>query len=433
MPESFGARLKHSWDAFVDAFSGRQSREFWYMGPSSSYRPDRVRMTRGNERTIVTAIYNRIALDVASVDIRHVRLDDNDRYKEDINSNLNDCLSFMANKDQTAREFIQDVVMSMFDEGCIAIVPVKTTVNPRTGSFDIDELRTGKIVEWYPTSVKVNVYNETTGKREDIIMGKSTVAIIENPFYAVMNEPNSTVQRLIRKLALLDAADEDATSGKLDLIIQLPYVIKSEARQRQAEERRKQIERQLSEGRYGIAYTDGTERITQLNRSVENNLLKQIEYLQDLVYSQLTITQEIMNGTADEATMLNYQNRTIAVILSRITESMKCKFLTKTARTQRQSIEFFQDPFKLVPIQNLADIADKFTRNEIMSSNEIRQIVGMKPSKDPEADELRNKNISQPVERQNQPSDSNEQEAESQRSSRSNTNIEGGNRQNGET
>lgn len=433
MPESFGARLKHSWDAFVDAFSGRQSREFWYMGPSSSYRPDRVRMTRGNERTIVTAIYNRIALDVASVDIRHVRLDDNDRYKEDINSNLNDCLSFMANKDQTAREFIQDVVMSMFDEGCIAIVPVKTTVNPRTGSFDIDELRTGKIVEWYPTSVKVNVYNEATGKREDIIMGKSTVAIIENPFYAVMNEPNSTVQRLIRKLSLLDAADEDATSGKLDLIIQLPYVIKSEARQRQAEERRKQIERQLSEGRYGIAYTDGTERITQLNRSVENNLLKQIEYLQDLVYSQLTITQEIMNGTADEATMLNYQNRTIAVILSRITESMKCKFLTKTARTQRQSIEFFQDPFKLVPIQNLADIADKFTRNEIMSSNEIRQIVGMKPSKDPEADELRNKNISQPVERQNQPSDSNEQEAESQRSSRSNTNIEGGNRQNGET
>lgn len=433
MPESFGARLKHSWDAFVDAFSGRQSREFWYMGPSSSYRPDRVRMTRGNERTIVTAIYNRIALDVASVDIRHVRLDDNDRYKEDINSNLNDCLSFMANKDQTAREFIQDVVMSMFDEGCIAIVPVKTTVNPRTGSFDIDELRTGKIVEWYPTSVKVNVYNEATGKREDIIMGKSTVAIIENPFYAVMNEPNSTVQRLIRKLALLDAADEDATSGKLDLIIQLPYVIKSEARQRQAEERRKQIERQLSEGRYGIAYTDGTERITQLNRSVENNLLKQIEYLQDLVYSQLTITQEIMNGTADEATMLNYQNRTIAVILSRITESMKCKFLTKTARTQRQSIEFFQDPFKLVPIQNLADIADKFTRNEIMSSNEIRQIVGMKPSKDPEADELRNKNISQPVERRNQPSDSNEQEAESQRSSRSNTNIEGGNRQNGET
>lgn len=433
MPESFGARLKHSWDAFVDAFSGRQSREFWYMGPSSSYRPDRVRMTRGNERTIVTAIYNRIALDVASVDIRHVRLDDNDRYKEDINSNLNDCLSFMANKDQTAREFIQDVVMSMFDEGCIASVPVKTTVNPRTGSFDIDELRTGKIVEWYPTSVKVNVYNEATGKREDIIMGKSTVAIIENPFYAVMNEPNSTVQRLIRKLALLDAADEDATSGKLDLIIQLPYVIKSEARQRQAEERRKQIERQLSEGRYGIAYTDGTERITQLNRSVENNLLKQIEYLQDLVYSQLTITQEIMNGTADEATMLNYQNRTIAVILSRITESMKCKFLTKTARTQRQSIEFFQDPFKLVPIQNLADIADKFTRNEIMSSNEIRQIVGMKPSKDPEADELRNKNISQPVERRNQPSDSNEQEAESQRSSRSNTNIEGGNRQNGET
>lgn len=433
MPESFGARLKHSWDAFVDAFSGRQSREFWYMGPSSSYRPDRVRMTRGNERTIVTAIYNRIALDVASVDICHVRLDDNDRYKEDINSNLNDCLSFMANKDQTAREFIQDVVMSMFDEGCIAIVPVKTTVNPRTGSFDIDELRTGKIVEWYPTSVKVNVYNEATGKREDIIMGKSTVAIVENPFYAVMNEPNSTVQRLIRKLALLDAADEDATSGKLDLIIQLPYVIKSEARQRQAEERRKQIERQLSEGRYGIAYTDGTERITQLNRSVENNLLKQIEYLQDLVYSQLTITQEIMNGTADEATMLNYQNRTIAVILSRITESMKCKFLTKTARTQRQSIEFFQDPFKLVPIQNLADIADKFTRNEIMSSNEIRQIVGMKPSKDPEADELRNKNIGQPVERQNQPSDSNEQEAESQRSSRSNTNIEGGNRQNGET
>lgn len=433
MPESFGARLKHSWDAFVDAFSGRQSGEFWYMGPSSSYRPDRVRMTRGNERTIVTAIYNRIALDVASVDIRHVRLDDNDRYKEDINSNLNDCLSFMANKDQTAREFIQDVVMSMFDEGCIAIVPVKTTVNPRTGSFDIDELRTGKIVEWYPTSVKVNVYNEATGKREDIIMGKSTVAIVENPFYAVMNEPNSTVQRLIRKLALLDAADEDATSGKLDLIIQLPYVIKSEARQRQAEERRKQIERQLSEGRYGIAYTDGTERITQLNRSVENNLLKQIEYLQDLVYSQLTITQEIMNGTADEATMLNYQNRTIAVILSRITESIKCKFLTKTARTQRQSIEFFQDPFKLVPIQNLADIADKFTRNEIMSSNEIRQIVGMKPSKDPEADELRNKNISQPVERQNQPSDSNEQEAESQRSSRSNTNIEGGNRQNGET
>ena len=392
MPVTFGDRLKHAWNAFLD-------RDFYpdfrYYGPSYASRPDRVRMTRGNDRTIVTAIYNRIALDVASVDIRHVRLDDNDRYKEDMDSSLNECLTLRANKDQTAKEFMQDVVMSMFDEGSVVIVPVETTVNPKTGSFDITSLRTGKAVDWYPDHVKVNVYNELTARREDIIMAKSSVAIVENPFYSVMNETNSTVHRLVRKLSLLDSVDEDAASGKLDLIIQLPYVIKSEARQRQAEERRKQIERQLSEGRYGIAYTDGTERITQLNRSVENNLLKQIEYLQDLVYSQLTITQEIMNGTANESTMLNYQNRTIAVILSRIVDAMRCKFLTKTARTQRQSIEFFRDPFKLVPVQNLADIADKFTRNEIMSSNEIRQIVGMKPSSDPKADELRNKNINE--------------------------------------
>lgn len=392
MPVTFGDRLKHAWNAFLD-------RDFYpdfrYHGPSHANRPDRVRMTRGNDRTIVTAIYNRIALDVASVDIRHVRLDENDHYKEDMNSSLNECLTLRANKDQTAKEFMQDVVMSMFDEGSVVVVPVETTVNPKTGSFDITSLRTGKVVDWYPDHVKVNVYNELTARREDIIMAKSSVAIVENPFYSVMNETNSTVHRLVRKLSLLDSVDEDAASGKLDLIIQLPYVIKSEARQRQAEERRKQIERQLSEGRYGIAYTDGTERITQLNRSVENNLLKQIEYLQNLVYSQLTITQEIMNGTANESTMLNYQNRTIAVILSRIVDAMRCKFLTKTARTQKQSIEFFQDPFKLVPVQNLADIADKFTRNEIMSSNEIRQIVGMKPSSDPKADELRNKNINE--------------------------------------
>jgi len=389
----FTSRIQHAWNAFMNKDPTYGYRD---IGMGYSYRPDRVRLTRGNERSIITAIYNRIAIDASSVNMNHTRLDENERYVSDMDSGLNSCLSLSANIDQTGRAFIQDVVMSMLDEGCVAIVPVDTTFNPEiSGAYDISTMRTGKILDWYPAHVKVKVYNEKTGKKEDLLLQKSTVAIIENPFYSVMNEPNSTMQRLIRKLNMLDAIDEQSSSGKLDLIIQLPYVIKTEARRRQAEERRKDIEMQLAGSKYGIAYADGTERITQLNRPVDNNLMSQIEYLTSMLYSQLGITQSILDGTADDKTMLNYYNRTIEPILSAIADEMKRKFLTKTARSQMQSISFFRDPFKLVPVNEISEIADKFTRNEIMTSNEIRQVVGMKPSDDPKADELRNKNLSQ--------------------------------------
>lgn len=391
MENSIRSRVKRAWNIFMNRDPSREYRD---TGMSSYYRPDRPRFTRGNEQSIVTSVYNRIALDVASVAIRHVRLDDNGRYLEDINSGLNSCLTLEANLDQTGRAFIQDAVMSMFDEGCVALVPVDTDVDPEaTDSYKIESIRTGKIVEWKPRHVRVRLYNDRTGVKEEVLLRKDTVAIIENPLYAVINEPNSTMQRLIRKLNLLDVVDEQSSSGKLDLIIQLPYVIKTEARRQQAENRRKDIENQLAGSKYGIAYTDGTERITQLNRSVENNLLKQVEYLTSMLYSQLGITQAILDGTADEKTMLNYNNRTIEPILSALVDEMKRKFLTQTARSQKQSIMFFRDPFRLVPVNELAEIADKFTRNEIMTSNEIRQVIGMKPSKDPRADELRNKNL----------------------------------------
>jgi hypothetical protein len=386
-------RIQHAWNAFL---SRDPTDSYWSYGAGSAYRPDRPRFSRGNEKSIVTAVYNRIALDVSAIDIKHVRVDENGRYEETIDSTLNNCLTLEANIDQTGRNFVQDIVMSMLDEGCVAIVPIDTDVDPKlTESYRILTMRTGRIVEWYPEHVRVSVYNDRTGKRQEITVPKSTVSIIENPLYAVMNEPNSTLQRLIRKLNLLDYIDEQSGSGKLDLIIQLPYIIKTPARKDQAEARRADIERQLSGSKYGIAYTDGTERITQLNRPVENNLLKQIEYLTSMLYSQLGITQSILDGSADEKSMLNYHNRTIEPILSAITDEMKRKFLSKTARTQGQSIEFFRDPFRLVPVNDIAEIADKFTRNEIMSSNEIRQIIGMKPSKDPAADELRNKNLNQ--------------------------------------
>lgn len=392
MELTFSNRLKHAFNAFMN----RDPTYHHDTGASYSSRPDRPRLSRGNERSIVTAIFNRIAVDAAGITIKHCRLDENDRFAEEINSGLNDCLNLEANIDQTGRSFIQDVVMSMLDEGCVAIVPIDTTLNPKdTNSYDILSMRTGKIIEWFPTSVRVRVYNDRTGEKQDIILPKKQVAIIENPLYAVVNEPNSTMQRLIRKLSLLDVTDEQTASGKLDLIIQLPYVIKTDARREQVEKRRKDIESQLAEGKYGIAYTDGTEKITQLNRSIENNLMKQIEYLTNMVYSQLGITQAILDGTADEQTMLNYNNRTIEPIVSAIVDEMKRKFLTKTARSQLQSISYFRDPFKLVPVNDIAEIADKFTRNEIMTSNEIRQIIGMKPSDDPKADELRNSNISQ--------------------------------------
>jgi len=400
MEMSFGSRLKHAWNAF----NGNAHMDYRNLGMSYSYRPDRPRLSRGNERSIVTSVYNRIALDVAALKIQHIRLDENERFVSVIQDGLNNCLTVEANIDQTARAFIQDVVISMFDEGSVAIVPVDTTTNPNiTGSYDIQSMRVGQILDWYPMYVRVRVYNELTGKKEDIVVPKSTVAIIENPLYAVINEPNSTMQRLIRKLNLLDVIDEQSGSGKLDLIIQLPYVIKTEARRQQAENRRKDIEGQLSGSKYGIAYTDGTERITQLNRSVNNNLMSQIEYLTSMLYSQLGITQSILDGTADEKTMLNYNNRTIEPIISAIVDEMKRKFLTKTARSQLQSISFFRDPFKLVPVNDIAEIADKFTRNEIMTSNEIRQVVGMKPSDDPRADELRNKNLSAPSESTSDP------------------------------
>lgn len=414
MSETFGSRLKHAWNAFTNK---DPTEDYSSNGLMVSYgtRPDRPRFTRGNERSIATSVYNRIAMDVASLRINHVRLDENDRFTSIINSGLNECLTLSANLDQTGRAFIQDVVMSLLDEGCVAIVPVDTTIDPRkSGSYDIESMRTAKVVDWYPNAVKVRLYNDRTGNKEEVVLPKSTVAIIENPLYAVMNEPNSTLQRLIRKLNLLDAIDNQSGSGKLDLIVQLPYVVKSEARKRQAEERRQSIEDQLTNTKYGIAYTDGTEKITQLNRPIENNLLKQIEYLTTQLYGQLGISQPVMDGTADEKTMLNYNNRTIEPIISNIVDEMKRKFLTKTARSQRQSIMFFRDPFKLVPVENVAEIADKFTRNEIMTSNEFRQVIGMKPSDDPKADELRNANISEPSDAQAQRLQDNQSEEEAE-------------------
>lgn len=389
---SFLDRLQHGWNAFLN------NRDPTYynrnLGSGYSYRPDRARLTRGNERSIVTSIYNRMALDVAAITIQHCKLDEDGRFVEVVKSGLNTCLTLEANLDQTGRAFKQDAIISMFDEGHIALVPIDTTIDPKvTGSYDIQSMRVAKILEWFPAHVRVRVYNERTGLKEDIIVPKSTTAIIENPLYAVMNQPNSTMQRLIRKLNLLDAIDEQSSSGKLDLIIQLPYVIKSDARRRQAEDRRKDIEDQLAGSKYGIAYTDGTEKITQLNRSVDNNLMKQIEYLTSMLYSQLGITQSIMDGTADEKTMLNYYNRSIEPIIAAIVDEMNRKFLTKTARTKGQAILFFRDPFKLVPVAELAEIFDKFTRNEIASSNEMRQVIGWKPSDDPNADKLQNSNL----------------------------------------
>ena len=400
MESSFFTRLKSGWNAFLAREPTRDyiyDRGFRDIGTSFTYRPDRTRFSRGNERSIVTSVFNQIAMDVAAVDIKHCRLDKNGRYVEDMKSGLNECLGLEANIDQTGRAFIQDVVMSMLDEGAVAIVAVDTSVDPKlSNSYDILSMRTGKIIEWFPAHVKVRVYNERTGQKEDITLPKRQVAIIENPLYAVINEPNSTMQRLIRKLNLLDAIDEQSGSGKLDLIIQLPYTIKSELRQQQADKRRKDIEEQLK-GPYGIAYTDATERITQLNRPVENNLMKQIEYLTSQFYGQLGITQAVMDGTADERTMLNYNNRTIEPILSAIVDAMRRVFLTKTARSQGQTVTFFRNPFKLVAVADIANMADTFTRNEILSSNEFRQILGFKPSDDPKADQLVNSNIAQPA------------------------------------
>ena len=397
MENTISSRLKHAWNAFINNRDPTAS--FRDIGGGYSYRPDRPRLTRGNERSIVTSVYNRIALDVAAIDIQHCKLDENGRLLEEMDSKLNQCLTLEANLDQTSRAFIQDAVMSMLDEGCVAIVPVETTLDPKvTQSYDILSMRTAKILEWFPKHVRVRLYNERTGQKEDIMLPKSMVAIVENPLFAVINEPNSTMQRLIRKLSLLDVTDEQTASGKLDLIIQLPYIIKTDARRQQAEQRRKDIEMQLAGSKYGIAYTDGTEKITQLNRSLENNLMKQVEYLTNLLFSQLGITQSILDGTADEKTMLNYYTRTIEPIVSAIVDEMKRKFLSKTARSQKQSIMFFRDPFKLVPVNDIAEIADKFTRNEIMSSNEFRQIVGLRPSNDPKADKLINSNLNHPEE-----------------------------------
>lgn len=396
MDQPFAVRLKNAWNTFLNK-DPTEKNSYYSYSSVSSFRPDRPRFTGGNERSIVTALFNRIALDAASVHIVHARLDDNSRMIEVIKSGLNDCLTIEANIDQSGRELIQDIVQSMLDEGCVALVPVDTNLNPyKTDGFDILSLRVGKITQWYPSHIKVNLYNERVGKKEEIILPKKMVAIIENPLYSVINEPNSTMKRLIRKLSLLDMTDEHNSSGKLDLIIQLPYVIKNETRKEQAEKRRKDIENQLVGSKYGVAYTDGTERITQLNRPIDNNLMSQIEYLTSMLYSQLGITKAVLEGTASEAELTNYFNRTIEPILSAITDSMIRKFLTKTARTQKQSILFFRDPFKLLPVSNLAEVADKFTRNEIMSSNEFRQIVGLRPSDDPRADKLENKNIRNP-------------------------------------
>lgn len=394
MEESFFSRLKHAYNVFRN----RDPTKYYKSdGPGYFNRPDRVRLTRGNERTIITSIYNRIALDVSAIVIQHCKVDESGRFLSVVNSGLNECLNLSANLDQTGRAFIQDAVMSMLDEGCVALVPVETDLDPNvTGSYDITSIRTAKVMEWLPDKVKVRVYNEATAQKEDIVLPKSMVAIVENPFYAIMNEPNSTMQRLSRKLNLLDAVDEQSGSGKLDLIIQLPYTIKTEARRQQAEIRRKDIEEQLSGSKFGIAYTDGTERIMQLNRPIENNLMKQIEYLTEMLYSQLGITKAILDQTADEQAMTNYYTRVIEPIISALVDEMRRKFLTKTARTRLQTIMFFRDPFKLVPVGKVAEIADKFTRNEILTSNEVRQIVGFKPSDDPKADQLVNSNIAQP-------------------------------------
>lgn len=394
---SFGERLAHAWNAFKTTEKEERANNFNPdIGMSYMYRPDRPRLRVGNERSMITAVYNKIAIDVAQVNIYHARVDDNKKYVETIESGLNECLTVEANIDQTGRQLIMDITMSMFDEGVVAVVPVDTTINPIfSGAYDIKTMRVGKILQWYPEHVKVRLYNEKNGKRQEVTLPKRMVAIIENPLYAIMNEPNSTMQRLIRKLSILDAIDEQSGAGKMDLIIQLPYIIKTEARRAQAEQRRKDIEMQLEGSKYGIAYTDGTERITQLNRPIENNLMGQIEFLTSTLYSQLGITKEVFEGTADEKAMLNYYNRTVEPILSTITEEMTRKFLTKTARSQKQSIVFIRDPFKLVPVNEIAGMADTFTRNEIMSSNEFRSVIGRKPSNDPKADELRNKNLNQ--------------------------------------
>lgn len=390
MEMNIGSRLKHAWNAFLN----RDPPGSRYYEGGYSYRPDRMRFSRGSERTIINAIYNRIALDAASITINHVKLDENNRFDSIIDSGLNYCLNIEANADQAGRGLIQDIVMTFLEEGVAAVVPEKTNFDPRySNSYEIYSMRVGVPVEWYPNHVRVRLFNELTGQKEEITFPKKMVALIENPFYAVMNAPNSTMQQLVRKLALLDVVDEQAGSGKLDMIIQLPYVIKSQARRDQAEQRRTDIEKQLSGSKYGIAYTDGTERIVQLNRSLENNILKSIEYLTNMVYSQLGVTQEILNGTADEKTMNNYMNRIIEPVVSAIADEFKRKFLTKTARTQGQSIMFFRDPFRLAPVSMIAEMADKFTRNEIMTPNEIRQVIGMKPSKDPKSDQLVNRNI----------------------------------------
>lgn len=395
---TFAERLQHGWNAFINNKDPTEVSPQIYVG-STYYRPDRLRLSRGRERSIVNSIYNRMAEDVASVNIQHVRTDENGRFADVMKSGLNDVLTIEANLDQTGRAFIRDVVMSMFDEGVVACVPVDTTVDPdRNNSYDILTMRTGRITQWRPDYVTVELYNERTGKKQEVTLPKKMVAIVENPFYSIMNEPNSTLQRLIRKLNLLDAIDEQSSSGKLDLIIQLPYVIKTEGRRQQAEQRRSDIEKQLTGSKYGIAYTDGTERIVQLNRPIENNLMKQIEYLTETLMSQLGITNEILNGTANESTMMNYYNRVIEPILSAIAGEFNRKFLTKTARTRGQTIMFFRDPFKLVPVASIADIADKFTRNAILTSNEVRGIIGFKPSEDPKADELSNKNLKEPEE-----------------------------------
>lgn len=395
-------RLRHAWNAFAEYGNDPPSNSGYYypkyqdLGMVSTYRPDRVYFTRGQERSLVSTVYNRIAMDVASVDIKHVKIDESGRYLSDVDSGLNECLNFQSNKDQTARAFIQDIVMSLFDEGCVAVLPIDTSINPdKTSSYDILTMRVGKIMQWYPDYVTVEVYNDRVGRKEQITVPKKTTAIIENPLYAIMNEPNSVLQRLITKFNLLDAIDAQSGSGKLDLIVQLPYVIKTDMRREQAEKRRLDIETQLSSSKYGIAYTDGTEKITQLNRPVENNLMSQIQYLTSMLFSQLGITQSILDGTADEKTMLNYMSRTIKPILLAITEEMGRKFITKTGRSQGQRIMYFNNPFELIPVSNLADLADKFTRNEIMSPNEVRQIVGLKPVRSEKADELRNRNLNE--------------------------------------
>lgn len=395
---SLTERFRNGWNAFINNKDPTAySTTVWTGSGSSYYRPDRVRVNHSNERSIVTAIYNRIAIDVAQIAIRHVRLDENNRFEEYIEDGIDSVFSFEANIDQSGRSFVQDIVMSMFDEGSVALVPIDTDQNPKTGSFEIETMRTGKIVGWYPDAVRLNIYNDRTGRHQELVTEKASVAIVENPLYAVMNAPNSTLQRLIRKLNYLDAIDEQSSSGKLDLIIQLPYTVKTDLRRNQAEQRRKDIEMQLTGSKYGIAYIDATEKVTQLNRGVENNLMNQIEYLTTMLYGQLGITDEVMKGTANEETMLNYYNRTIEPILSAICDACNRTFFSKTARTQGQAMAFYRDPFRLAPINKIAEIADRFTRNEILTSNEMRSIIGMKPSDDPEADELRNKNLNKPT------------------------------------